>query len=447
MLNIATPSAPTGSFKPVVRISISFLTAAALTLRPTGAFAQSPKAATARAPRYDGVVRLDPSNGALEGRWTLQLAGHDADSLILLLNPGLRHVRVTGPQVIASSLDSTRGLQRVRIALRSSRQSRDVRVEVAVRGTLQVSSEGINTVTAAYSELGLDSFWFPVLDGFPDLTGTLRLTLPADLRLATSGHVKPGPRERNGWRTHLIENTVPLPDFAFVAARTLTPQSVGGAQAVTTTADSALVRAMLDVTAECTQYLVSRYGGAEPMPTVQIVLPPRSGPGYARKHYIVVPVGEWRGTREAASTRARAQTSFVCHEVAHYWSSGAAATGPENWINEGFAEFVSARAVRELRGDSAYAVIEAKWRARADKAGAVWTASATARPDANASYGKAPLLLAALEARVGIERMDRILREFMTRPVRTTPAVLQLIAEQAGSDVAAWFERQLGAAP
>jgi hypothetical protein len=201
---------------------------------------------------------------------------------------------------------------------------------------------------------------------------------------------------------------------------------------------------MLQVTTECADYLVSRYSAGQAIPAVTLMLPPRTGPGYARKHYIVVPVGEWQGAPSAAAARAERQTSFVCHELAHYWSSGAVASGPENWLNEGFAEFVSGRAVRALRGDSAYALVQALWRTRAERAGVVWSPSARERPTANAAYGKAPLLLATLEERIGTPTMERILVQFMTRPLRTTPAVLAMIAAETTPETAEWLALALG---
>ncbi|AMW06280.1 hypothetical protein GEMMAAP_18835 [Gemmatimonas phototrophica] len=393
---------------------------------------------------YRGAVQLDPSSGALSSRWALHLTRHAADSVVLLFNSGFGTLRVTGDDVVRFTVDTARGLRRLHVALRSSPTPRDVRLDVVADGTLQLDDDGINSVSTSYTELSLDSFWFPVLDGFPDITGELQLTLPASLEIVASGTVLRAASARRGWRTTSITSTVPLPDFAFVAAKSLAIVSATRARAVTSTADTSLVRALLNVTTDCADYLVSRYGAGQTMPAVTIVLPPRIGPGYARKHYIVVPVGEWQGAASEAAARAERQTSFVCHELAHYWSSGAVANGPENWLNEGFAEFVSGRAVRTLRGDSAYALVQAQWRTRAARAGVVWSPSARERPTANAAYGKAPLLLATLEERIGTPAMEQILVQFMTRPLRTTPAVLAMIAATTTPETAEWLALALG---
>ena len=170
---------------------------------------------------------------------------------------------------------------------------------------------------------------------------------------------------------------------------------------------------------------------------MDIVVAPRGGPGYARKNYIVI-------TR-VADTATVALERLVCHELAHYWSTGAVASGPENWLNESFAEFVSARYVREVSGDSAYRAIVASWRERSTNTPPIWSPGATARPGPRVSYAKAPLLLHRLEERVGGATMDRILVRYMGDPsLRTTERLLAMVGEVAGAETARWLRGELG---
>lgn len=120
------------------------------------------------------------------------------------------------------------------------------------------------------------------------------------------------------------------------------------------------------------------------------------------------------------------------------------ASGPENWLNEAFAEYVSGRYVRSAMGDSAWAGVVASWRERGANSPPVWTDTSTRRPSPRAAYGKAPWLLSRLEERVGSVTMDRILTRFMTTPLRSTPAVLSMIGEEAGGEAAAWLRQELG---
>lgn len=121
---------------------------------------------------------------------------------------------------------------------------------------------------------------------------------------------------------------------------------------------------------------------------------------------------------------------FLCHELAHTWATGANSSGPDNWLNEGIAEFVALRAVRHLHGDSTYraylkryAQLSVQQLASVPAAQqAVWRAGAVARPNAVVSYRKAPVLLDSLARHIGESRMDYLLaRWFATSGPRDTP--------------------------
>ena len=165
-----------------------------------------------------------------------------------------------------------------------------------------------------------------------------------------------------------------------------------------------------------------------------MVIAPRRGPGYARKNYIVI---------TQVDTSRVGLGRFVCHELAHYWSMHANSSGPDNWMNEGFAEFVSAQFIRDVVDSTAYLAIVESWRKGGENQLPIWTPTATRRPTAGVSYRKAPHALVQLEERIVRQRMQRILQRYMAEPMSTTPALLRLIGEVAGESEAAWFREVL----
>jgi aminopeptidase N len=193
---------------------------------------------------------------------------------------------------------------------------------------------------------------------------------------------------------------------------------------------------VLQTAAACAAYLDERYGAREKLPHVKIVLAPRNGPGYARTNYIVI--------TDVAKLPPDALSRFLCHELAHFWSSGAIASGPENWLNEAFAEFVALRYVRSVHGQEAFDRIMNQFRTISEKQPAVWTPTGTARPSGMVAYRKAPYLLHRLEERLGTEVMDRILARRMSERVTTTRTLLTLVAEVAGREHSDWFASELG---
>lgn len=386
---------------------------------------------------YDGVVSLRPDSGTLQAAWSVRVSrSPGADSVILLLNSGLTLDSLTGRDVERHQTTRDRGLARLTVHLRPRAGAADTEIRLQYAGRLELSDDQINSLSAAWVELGLDSFWFPVVADFAhDVSGRVRVVLPAGYRVVSSG------TQTVRGDTIEIVNTRSLPDFAFAASRALRTTAQGRARTHDVGAKPDMVARALTTAAQCTDYLNVRYGARDAIGAADLVMAPRNGPGYARQRYVVISVGDQTG--QVAPGDASALTRFICHEFAHYWSIGANPSGPDNWLNEAFAEFVSGRAVRALHGDAAWATLLDSWRQGAGQ-GPIWSASSTARPPASISYRKAPALLAEFELRVGTERMDAVLTRFMTEPLRTTPAVLAMIEETAGLEHGAWFRAAVG---
>ena len=113
-------------------------------------------------------------------------------------------------------------------------------------------------------------------------------------------------------------------------------------------------------------------------------------------------------------------------------------------LRTSIAEFVSGRAVRSFYGEAAWSRLLTKWREGAIGQGPVWTPTSSARPSENIAYRKSPALLAELETRIGKARMDALLARFMTEPLRTTSAVLDMIDREAGVNDGEWFRSAIG---
>jgi hypothetical protein len=382
---------------------------------------------------YDGVVKVDPGVGAIDARWRIALSAEAlrGDSVSFLLNEGLAVARLGGADVLGYSRAADSGTAHLTVRFAPAVHARGVAtMEIAYAGRPVFSEDSINGIHPGWVELGVDSYWQPVVEGLTQqIVARVGVVLPPAWSLVASGHV-----ERHG-DTLALANDVPLVDVAFTASPALRRNGDARVGVHTTGTDGALVPNVLATAKSCTRYLDARYGAATPLPPAEIVIAPRGGPGYARKNYIVI-------TR-VADTATVALQRFICHELAHFWSTGAIAAGPENWLNEAFAELVSARFVREASGDAAYQSILANWRQRSTNTPPIWTPAATRRPGPRVSYGKAPLLLHRLEERVGTPTMDRILVRFMTEPIRTTDRLITMVGEVAGGDTAGWLREEL----
>lgn len=406
---------------------------------------------------YDGTVVLDPATASLSARWVIAETDLTVDSTVLLLNAGLVLDSATGPALAANQSGAERGLGRHVLRWRKAARTGDAASQrtatLYVRGTLTFSNDQINGASAEWLELGLDSFWFPVFADFAhDVVGTARLVMPPDAarRVRTSATLS-----LRG-DTVVLHNARPMPDFALVAARGLHSTTAGAVAIHQVSASSADVQRYLTSTRNCAEWLNTHYGAHQPLTKADIVLAPRTGPGYARAGYIVISANELtrRDTLPGAERRAEvARSLFLCHELAHTWATGANSSGPDNWLNEGLAEFAALRAVRHLHGDSTYrahltryAQLSAQQLASVPPAQqAVWRAGSVSRPNAVVSYRKAPVLLDSLARRIGESRMDDLLRQwFATSVPRDTPGFLMLLQRKTDRESREWFEALLG---
>jgi hypothetical protein len=384
---------------------------------------------------YDGTVAIDPSSRRIQARWRIEFMRTAAmrDSATLLFNPGLKVSSLTGPGIsgFAERIEDDSKIIIVRFAQPTPDTATPSRIDIAYEGVPVFGGDTINGIGARWIELGLDSYWHPVFSDYAHLiTGRIHIVLPPGWRIAASGSVT-----QQG-DTLTLTNAVPLIDVAFSASPDLAFTEHGNARVYYAGSAPPIVPMILDITTACTNWLNAHYGASNKLPPTRMVFAPRGGPGYARKNYIVI--------TSAADTSRINNERFICHELAHFWSSGAISSGPENWLNEAFAEYVAGRYIRDAHGDSTYAsVVLNRWQNNSSNAGPIWTATATRRPTPRAAYNKAPALLDRLESRVGRPAMETIVTRYMTEGIHTTTALLDMIANVAGADTAAWFREQL----
>ena len=252
--------------------------------------------------------------------------------------------------------------------------------------------------------------------------------------LGVTTAVASGNITRNGNRL-VLATGIPLIDIAFAASPVFNHTDAPNSSVFWVRADSATVTRVLETAESCRRYLNDKYGNSDSLPAVRLVLAPRTGPAYARRNYIVL--------TEAASAPAPVLGGYICHEFAHFWSSAANSSGPENWLNEGMAEYVSSRYVRATYGQARYDSTVARWQRMSAGQPPVWTPQSTRRPSAQVAYRKAPFLLSRLEQRIGADKMDQFLERYMVERIRTTPQLLAALKDVAGAETASWLSAEL----
>jgi hypothetical protein len=292
-------------------------------------------------------------------------------------------------------------------------------------------------------------------------TYEVSITLPASWRVGATGTLQGEPVAAAGERlTHRFraEHVV---DFAWSASPrfAVMERTVGGVrmEVLHYPARRALARRVLQATVEGLALFSEWYGpyGGGLYPELTVVVVPEDAGGAGGMEYpTLFTVGVLAAPGLPACVRfAEAET---VHELAHQWFQSVIASNEveDPWLDEGFAEYSTVRAMRELnRGDL---IACAGWtmsylfndrtayrmNPSTPMSGRAWELSNFGV----AAYAKPAVALSTLERRVGEEAMLAFLKAYTGRHAFTHPNeedVYAVMAETLGQEIADWFFDEL----
>lgn len=411
------------------------------TLAATGlaSFCLSAPAFGADAPlHYIGSVEFNPTAGALGAGWTVVVKEPGLDRIQFALTSAFGTAIVSGPGVqgLTTELDPRfDGAVRVySIDLSPSIGGADRVVKFAYGGPLfpEKPPLAINTLNPNKIELTVDSFWFPFDARFEtDLTADVNIRIDGDWSAVGVGSVH---RTAKGYR---FEQDEPALDISFsLLSNSVKVIADGYVIHDARTEPGAKMTELTAVLDGCTAYLNRLSGPAGPLPQASIIVTDRPEGGYSRGTLIAL--------TDIENEDEEALRQFICHELAHYWSK-ANAGGPENWINEGIADYLANMAVRDAMGTDVFDARMARYSEQlvGETLPPIWTPDLTERPPYLIMYRAAPMALQALEARMGEAAFAGLMQRVMMDRVRTTPDLLALVEDMSGLATRAWFEARL----
>jgi hypothetical protein len=135
---------------------------------------------------------------------------------------------------------------------------------------------------------------------------------------------------------------------------------------------------------------------------------------------------------------------YFGHELAHLWWYGAPADTWEDWLNESFAEYSALMIVRKEFGESSFLSRLEKKKETSKNTPAVWGLNRADSQNAYpALYDKGPLLLNALEQKLGKTSFISLLRTLSESGVSRTNEFLEVLERTEGKNTATWFEHVL----
>jgi hypothetical protein len=330
-------------------------------------------------------------------------------------------------------------------------------LQISYRGKLAEPVSGINMINADLVELAYYATWYPVFQNvIGGYTFEMDVELPAAFQSTTNGLLQArreeGGRTRSRWRSY-----GPVGDVVLVASPHLSyAQSEADmlriemySYRLPAEAMDALLAGMIDGVARLSDW----YGAPRVPGLLRFVYSPRHGWDYSRAPLFIVSEDRAREQLAAPGGEPRVFHSN-CHEMAHFWWAIADTSTPDDWINEGLAEFSAFRLSRERYGEERAAQLLETYRSHARQS-ATETPIAeteTESPDRQVNrYEKTTLMFLAAQQRFGQAPLDQLCARLFARFGTTGGATTNRFLEEAeacmGQAAAAFFREHLWAAP
>jgi hypothetical protein len=392
---------------------------------------------------YDLKAHVDPRTGRLSAHLVMTLEPQDLKPETgFLLGQRFRLTKMSAPgaKVTAAPAEvpHLEHVQRITLKL-PARPVRPVKLTLDYSGPLADPQDKDSVAFRGdLMELRLEDMWLPARDNLTmvysadaDITG-----IPQDRVTVAQGQVS-----HTGDRLRIHRLMVDF-DLPITAATGLKEFKRDDAEVYARDFDNTLVRAFKKHSVLAVQFEQSLLGPIPGGGPFRIVVSPRQkGGAYARKAYINSSDARDE-MKDLKSEDDIGPVSVVAHEFGHAWWWAADPLTDNYWLAESMAEYTSMRYVEHQFGVKKRDELLAKKRERAKEAGPILAGK---RPTKLALYQKGPVLLFELDAEIGREKMDRLLRMLAQKPPHVTGDFLAALTEVAGADVAREFEAKLKA--
>jgi hypothetical protein len=388
-------------------------------------------------PEYGLDVRIDPAVSRLE--CTAEVLDPRSSIFTLARDLAVERVEADGQAVAFRESVPT-----------SSETARKVTLDGPPPGRLVIKYAGtfrpgtypevirqVNGIGPDRVELAGYVDWYPRLQPAGAFSFRLRVDVPTPFETVTNAELLRSEsaegRTASEWQSY-----EPTGDVVLLSAPGLgSVESEGGDMKVeihSSALSPSYVESMKDDVARVVAFLSDLMETPPPTRVVRIAYSPRAGWGYVRSPLIVVSEASARSLQAQPFGQAR-DLRYITHEVAHYWWHLADASTPEDWINEGLAEYTALLAVEALVGREFADRLLEEYRERsgnsATEAPIAETDGASRDREVN-RYVRPVLLLEEVRQRNGNESMDRFLQALCRRFTEDEGATTSVFLEQAG---------------
>lgn len=306
----------------------------------------------------------------------------------------------------------------------------DQTVTIEYAGIINSEAGHGNFIDSKGIHLSIDSAWHPFFTDFSTpMVGSTVVTLADNWSV-----LAPGSTSANDETFKLI-GTRPAIDVSLYAAPEPSTLKAGEFIVVYDEANAAKAKIVVDAGSKCLSSLNKRFGSKDRLEKAHAILLDRTGPSFARGNHISL-------NSDTLGSELQIY-QYLCHELAHNWTTLGNAMSHDYWMIESFAEYVAARELQQAHGDQAFEEVVEQWQARGKGQPFVWRVDTDRRASHNVNYGLGPLALMQLEERLGHQAFADLLDWYMAEEVLETESLLSQIAAVKDAETSDWFKQLL----
>lgn len=407
-------------------------------------------AAAADLLQYTLTIRIDPSTHHLTGEAVIR----NPQDTCFYLNPHFEATRITsdGRPAAFQRVPDGKPMQYsvgTPVAVEGA-VPREMRISYA--GTIDDVINNVNMIGPDLVELAFYAAWFPVLPKSGSYEYTLVLDLPSGFTTTTNGMLKN--REERGERTLTTWTSYkPTSDIAIIASprlQLMSEERNGTAiELFFSTLPRKTMLAKRDALVTGMGRLTRLYGPPRVQGVLRFVYSPRNGWGYSRIPLFVVSEAYAQKLADEEFGQARDYHGAV-HELTHFWWNIAPTNTPDDWINEGLAEYSAYCLSAETYGDAFARTLVTEYRehAAASKAGVPIAETPAESDDRYVNrYEKTTLLFIEAGRRYGRDMLEWMFRSLHEKFAGTrglnTAVFLETVNAHMGREAEKFFKETL----
>ncbi len=391
-------------------------------------------------PNYHINVMIDPSTGMIDCKVEIR---NPLDSCFILNKDMEIHRIVADGRIAAFDRDSSNFLPNTIEVIVHGGVQNDLMVEYS--GRIKAESyppiiSRVNMIDSNLVELAVYVAWYPHFKNNALFNFELDADMPAGFVTITNGVMK-SQKFSKGRSQASWASATPGFDVTLLAAPNF--QSVEKSEKGTKVEiyfgklPREYVESMADSLLEARIRLADFYGEPPVKDIVRIAYSPRDFWGYSRLPFIVVSENKALGQSHEKFGVAR-DFKYLVHETAHFWWMIADINTPDDWINEGLAEFSSFRVAEEIYGREFADQLVNEYRQHAVNCKTETPIAETENnsPDREVNrYDKATLMFIDAQQKFGAERLDGFFKKLYLRFKDSKNATTELFLDEAEKEI------------